>query len=198
MKCFLLFAFSLFTVFYGEGQVAESALKAYTNCLDSLKALVEKDGSFKKAVFLTENCFLGNEMRYEKFDEHIDELATIARAWQSANPIRGYRYADSDNIRSNFSIFKLLKDTIRMVGQDQKVYKLPPYTYDFNDFFGQKDWSNMFVTKLLASHKGNCHSLPYLYKILADELGASCWITLAPNHAYISNRCKKPAGIIRS
>jgi hypothetical protein len=49
----------------------------------------------------------------------------------------------------------------------------------------------MFVTKLLATHKGNCHSLPYLYKILADELGATCWLALSPNHMYIENRCRK-------
>jgi hypothetical protein len=49
----------------------------------------------------------------------------------------------------------------------------------------------MFVTKLLTTHTGNCHSLPYLYKILADEIDATCWLALAPNHMYISNRCQK-------
>lgn len=49
----------------------------------------------------------------------------------------------------------------------------------------------MFVTKLLSARSGNCHSLPYLYKILADELGASCWLALAPNHIYIKNRSQK-------
>jgi hypothetical protein len=43
----------------------------------------------------------------------------------------------------------------------------------------------MFVSKLLETGKGNCHSLPYLYKILADELGIPCHFAFAPNHLYI-------------
>ena len=43
----------------------------------------------------------------------------------------------------------------------------------------------MFVSKLLETGKGNCHSLPYLYKILADELGIPCYLAFAPNHIYI-------------
>jgi hypothetical protein len=89
------------------------------------------------------------------------------------------------------ALYKLLKDTVKIEMPDGKFYGTKPYTYDFTDFFGRKDWSNMFVTKLLTTHKGNCHSLPYLYKILADELGATCWLGLAPNHMYIKNRCKK-------
>ncbi|MDO5577520.1 MAG: hypothetical protein Q4F84_10610, partial [Fibrobacter sp.] len=62
-----------------------------------------------------------------------------------------------------------------------------PYTYDFDDPFGQKDWSSMFVSKLLATGKGNCHSLPYLYKILADGLEIPCYLAFAPNHIYIKS-----------
>lgn len=43
----------------------------------------------------------------------------------------------------------------------------------------------MFVTKLLKTHSGNCHSLPFLYKILCEELGEPAWLAMAPNHIYI-------------
>lgn len=43
----------------------------------------------------------------------------------------------------------------------------------------------MFVSKLLETGKGNCHSLPYLYKILAEELNIPCYLAFAPNHIYI-------------
>lgn len=59
------------------------------------------------------------------------------------------------------------------------------YTYDMEDFWGEKDWTKMFVTKLIYTQSGNCHSLPALYKILADELNVSAWLALAPNHTYI-------------
>lgn len=37
----------------------------------------------------------------------------------------------------------------------------------------------------MTTHKGNCHSLPLFYKLLAEELGEKSWLALAPNHAYI-------------
>jgi len=49
----------------------------------------------------------------------------------------------------------------------------------------------MFVTKLLRTHKGNCHSLPFLYKILAEELNVKAYLAFAPNHIYLRNFCKK-------
>lgn len=49
----------------------------------------------------------------------------------------------------------------------------------------------MFVTKLLVTNSGNCHSLPYLYKIVANEMGTTAYLTFSPNHIYIKNKCKK-------
>jgi hypothetical protein len=66
-----------------------------------------------------------------------------------------------------------------------------PFTFNHADPLGKKDITNTFVSKLLATHQGNCKSLTYLYKILADELGAKCWIALAPGHMYIKNYSQK-------
>jgi hypothetical protein len=49
----------------------------------------------------------------------------------------------------------------------------------------------MFVTKLLLTHKGNCHSLPFLYKIIAEDLDVNVWLSFTPNHIYLRNWCKK-------
>jgi len=49
----------------------------------------------------------------------------------------------------------------------------------------------MFVTKLLASKKGNCHSFPFLFKILTEEFMISSYISFAPNHIYIKSYSKK-------
>jgi hypothetical protein len=91
----------------------------------------------------------------------------------------------------NAALYAILKDTIRVSGNDSQQFIYPPFTYDFTDYNGANNWANMFVSKLLITRKGNCHSLPYLYKILADEIGATCWLAQAPNHIYIENRCKK-------
>jgi hypothetical protein len=191
MKRTLLLAILLVATIFCRGQRPDLLRRNYVLCLDSIKVLLEENSSFKKAVFISENCFLENRMRYEKFDSHINQLVEIIKLWQQANPLSGYRFSDSVNFQNNFSVFKFLKDTTKIIGPEQKMYNLLPYGYSFNDFFGRENWSNMFVTKLLSNHEGNCHSLPYLYKILADELKATCWLSLAPNHIYIKNRCKE-------
>jgi hypothetical protein len=60
-----------------------------------------------------------------------------------------------------------------------------PYSYDFDDTWGNSDWTKMFVSKLMLTGNGNCHSLPYLYKILADESDVPCYLAFAPNHIYV-------------
>jgi hypothetical protein len=90
----------------------------------------------------------------------------------------------------NQSVFNVIYDTTYL-SADAVMTGYLPFRYSFDDPLGKQDWSNMFVTKLLATHQGNCHSLAYLYKILADELGAKCWLALAPNHIYIKNYSEK-------
>jgi hypothetical protein len=84
----------------------------------------------------------------------------------------------------NAAIFQFMQKPTLLQSRND----LAPYRYDFDDFNGDRDWRKMFVSKLLDTHTGNCHSLPFLYKILADETGAPTWISLAPNHIYLKQR----------
>src|SRR5690606_40795390 len=43
-----------------------------------------------------------------------------------------------------------------------------------------RDWSSDVCSSDLQ-----CHSLPLLYLILAEEMNAKAWMALAPQHAYI-------------
>jgi hypothetical protein len=166
---------------------------SYLTALDSLKNFLENEGnseSFKKAVFLVENTFLDDAIPYDVFNERIKAMAAAITLWMQYNPERNYRAGDSVNFFKNRAIYHFVKDTTTVIIGDEEKLHLP-YRYSFHDFWGKEDWRNMFVTKLIATHLGNCHSLPYLYKMLADELKATCWLGLAPNHIYIKNRSKK-------
>lgn len=50
---------------------------------------------------------------------------------------------------------------------------------------GIEDYSKMFVSKLISTGSGQCHSMPLLYLILAEEIGAEAYLALSPNHSYI-------------
>ncbi len=144
--------------------------------------------SFKKAVFVSENAYYNNELSYEKFNTYILYLIKIAEAYRKANPLKGYNYADSADVAKNGSTFKIMKDSI-FDREHNLVVK--PFLYDFDDSFADADWAKMFVVKLLTTHTGNCHSLPFLYKILCEEQGSKAYLSYAPNHIYIKQRSKK-------
>lgn len=172
----------------------DSTFQVYQHALNQLNQLAEENGpkSFKKAVFAVEDAYLGNSLDYAAFNTKIEQMVVLMRAWIVSNPLREYRYEDSIDFTKNFAIFTIMKDSIKVLDEKTgREYSTIPMVYDFKDYDGAKDWTKMFVTKLLYTYSGNCHSLPYLYKILADELGANCWIALSPNHSYIENRCKK-------
>jgi len=163
--------------FYDEAyRELEGMLRGYHN------------SSFKRAVFLVENAYFNQQLNYETYKEYINEYVDICKLWMSANALTNYNESDSLNVKKNLAVYILLKDTVKLTEDINLTF---PAQYDFNDFFGQKDWTNQFITKLMITNQGNCHSLPYLYKILTDELGARAWLSIAPNHIYLKNRCKK-------
>lgn len=188
----LIFFLLLFNKQSVIAQIDKSIRVKYDTAFSKLTTIIKNNeiGDFKRAVFVCENAFYDDSLIEEKFNQAIDYSKLIIEAWSIFNPIHNYKFSDSANFQNNFAIYHFLKDTTKLVFGN-KEYKHLPYTYDFEDFFGRTDWSNMFITKLIMTNRGNCHSLPYLYKILADELGVTCWLGFAPNHIYIKNRCKK-------
>jgi len=140
--------------------------------------------NFKEAVFLTEQAFHGDEFDVSVYNQEISILSELVKILFDPNLIP-YSGKDKNIVLTHAMLFKIFTSTIPLQIDSNHFYVHHPYVYDFDDPFGQRDWSNMFVSKLLATGKGNCHSLPYLYKILADELEIPCYLAFAPNHIYI-------------
>jgi hypothetical protein len=146
--------------------------------------------SFKRAVFLTENAYYGDKQSYADFNGKILFLTDLcSKISNQGNLI--YDESDKNEIKKYASVFHLMSDTVQFILDSSRYFVTQPYEYDFEDFWGEKDWSKMFVTKLLTSNKGNCHSLPFLYKILVEELGGKAYLAMAPNHTYIKHWSKK-------
>src|SRR5690606_33493620 len=85
------------------------------------------------------------------------------------------------NSDKNFMLFQFFADTLQLKDGTQHL----PFKYDFEDYMGIKDYSKMFVSKLLATQTGQCHSMPLLYLILAEEINAEAYLAYSPNHSYI-------------
>lgn len=178
------------TMAFTEKHSAKEVTILYERAYEELARML--DGryplSFKRAVYLTENAYLEDQLDYRRFNASISRLARICKTVERTNITRLlYSFKDKENVLRNATLVKLLKDSIHFTNGQILI----PYSYDFEDFNGDQDWSNMFVSKLLITHSGNCHSLPFLYKILADETGAATWLALAPNHIYLKQHNEK-------
>lgn len=169
-----------------SGYVDSSILNRYESAFNRIEYLLQKNGSFQAAVFSVEHAFYHDSLSEDGYANTITLLSTLVK--DLIVPTRHFAYSkeDSLNFSLNFAIFSFIRDRIDIV-TDSNFLEHIPFRYDDKDPNGKADWSNMFVRKLLTTHKGNCHSLTYLYKVLADELGARCWLALAPNHIYVRN-----------
>lgn len=135
----------------------------------------EQKFSFKRAVFVTENAFNAGKLDYAVYTAEISQVGGKLKQFIRERNLTSYKTA------GNFAAFTFMTDSVKENG-------FQPYRYDFDDFMGDIDWQSMFVTKLMRTKKGNCHSLPYFYKIICDEIGAEAFLAMAPNHVYIKHK----------
>jgi len=163
----------------------------YNKAFAEMKEMLEQPEklSFKRAVFLTENAYLKDSLDYPTFCKQVSVLAKIAKQLSIENKLI-YDFEDKSKVEIYAGTFHLITQGFKYQ-KDTSVYQYQPFVYDFTDFDGKNDWTQMFVTKLLQTHSGNCHSLPFLYKILVEENNEKANLALAPNHIYIKHQIKK-------
>lgn len=147
-----------------------------------IKQMLEKKKplSLKRAVFLVENAYYQNKLNYTNFCAQIDEIKQIildAFKKSGVNP--------NDKVELHRAVQNLYQISFKYSSTNGKEQVFQRLSYDFDDFWGDKDYSKQFVTKLLKTHTGQCHSLPLLYLILCEELDLEAYLAFAPNHSYI-------------
>ena len=136
--------------------------------------------NLKQAIFAIENAYFEGKLDYQSFDKEIQNLITIAQLKAKQD---GYNWKNPQT--RNIMLFRAIADTLKVKMPLEESYITSyPLQYDFNDFMGKQNWSKMFVSKLLASKSGQCHSLPLLYLILCEETGTLANLAFSPSHTY--------------
>ncbi len=191
MKNCIKFYFFIIGLYLASGICSQPQQLYFEQAFSDISAMLEGNSpiDFKQAVFYSENAYCGNKVDKEIFYRAIQFYKTICIGIKDSGNII-YSEKDKEIASAQCAIFLFMTDTIP-VQEDHGIVIHTPFDYNFNDYAGQKDWSNMFVTKLIQTQKGNCHSLPYLYKIIMDEMGYECHLALAPNHIYIKVQNKR-------
>ncbi len=166
---------------------------AYNEIVGMICSEKSNDQDFKKAVFFMENAYFDGQLDGAYFEHSIQKMASLCQVVTiDQGALLDYPYADSTNILKNWALYRIFSDTLQIVNAPGDTIPISNgFSYDFDDIWGNKQWENTFVSKLIETGKGNCHSLPFLYKILAYETGAKAYLALAPNHIYIKGRSEK-------
>lgn len=170
---------------------AQPSKSYFNNAFIKIESMLINTDSliFREAVFISENAFYEDELDEYAFNNLIWYYTAISDKVITAGDIE-YGEKDKDTALNQCAVFIFMTDTVSMQ-KENEIADHPPFTYNNIDFAGQQDWSNMFVSTLMQTKKGNCHSLPYLYKMIMDELGYKSHLALAPNHMYIKANNKK-------
>jgi len=184
--CILL----LFAIVY-IGTKAEIRDSVYLQTYSNIESMLSSKDSinFQQAVYLTENAFFHNQLDKTAFDTAVRLNTSICKGIIASGNIE-YPEKDKEKATAQCAVFVFMTDSIPVATTSGTIIHTP-FTYNFDDFAGQKDWSSMFVSTLMQTQKGNCHSLPYLYKMIMDELGQPAYLSLAPNHIYIKAQNKR-------
>jgi len=152
----------------------------YYDAFDELSKMLKGDKplDFKRAVFITENAYHNGTLSYSDFDNQLKMIETQIRGFLKDKNLTNNPFG------GQYGIFSYMMES-SVYNNYQKL------TYDFDDIMGHKDYTKLFVTKLLRTKSGNCHSLPFLYKILAEDMKVEAYLALAPNHVFIKHREQK-------
>ena len=148
----------------------------FRKAFDQLNETDFNNYSVKDLTFLVENTFYEDELDKAEFYEII---ANIGKFLTTKMDELGYD--KKSNSAKNFMIFQFFSERLELKNGTEHL----PFEYDFEDYMGIQDYSKMFVTKLLKTQTGQCHSMPLLYLIVAEEIGAEAYLAYSPNHSYI-------------
>jgi hypothetical protein len=162
---------------YPETEYYKQAFQSLADMLSGKQPM-----NLKKAVFTVENAYYENRLNYEQFDKKIKEYTDFCKLKMKVDGLN-----KNNPLAVNNMIFKFMTDTIKISKINEQTITHLPMNYDFNDYDGTNDWSKMFVSKLMLTNSGQCHSLPLLYLILCNELGSNsnAYLSFSPRHSFV-------------
>lgn len=168
ITCIISLSLSCNVVFAQTNAGNEYYEKAYMEMADMLDG--KTPISIRRAVFMAEWAYLDGNLNYEKdFCEPILKDVAYMKRWMAANNLSQYKTAKQITL-CNFFFYP-------WSGNNQT-----PFRYDFDE---KESWDHQLVSRVLKTHKGQCHSLPWTFILYAEVFGANAYLARAPRHCYI-------------
>ena len=160
------------TTRYTHHYLYEQAYQLIEEMLTGKRAI-----SLKDAEFAVENAFLEEQTNRASYDYII--AAIVNNIQRDATMLRPQMPSEATAKNLALTLF---------FSENRASNNHQHYTYDIQSLFNDGGIVGGLVLSLLQTGKGTCRSLPYLYKILAQEIGAPSYIACAPMHFYIKHQ----------
>lgn len=155
--------------------------RQYQNSFEQLLGMNPNNFSITKAIYLTESAWHDDPPPFEHFEKEIKLYAETVKQLLQKEGLNA-----QNNSAINYGVQKLYKQNNTWHDKRTgKTYHVSKLGYDFKDYMGEKEWSSMFVDKLLRTGSGQCHSLPLLYLCIIEQLKGKAYLSLSPNHSFI-------------
>jgi hypothetical protein len=134
-----------------------------------------------RAVFLVENAYYGNSLKYTDFQKSLKD-----KIWICSQKIKEEKLDANNDLVKNMMLFRLISDTLKFksTGAENTITHLP-IKYDLNDYKSETNYDSHFVTKLMRSGTGQCYSMPLYYLVLAEQIGAKASLAFSPKHSFV-------------
>lgn len=153
-----------------------SAFDEISNMLNGNEVL-----NLGKAVFLAENAWHNNKYDYNDYKNGIKAGVDFCN-----QKIAEEKLDRDNNVVKNMMLFRFIADTLKVkdktTGKPQTHY---PIKYNYDDYESKISYDSHFVTTLMQTCTGQCHSMPLYYLVLAEEMGAEAYWSFSPRHSFV-------------
>lgn len=166
-----------------EGTAAfYSAFDEINNMLNGSEEL-----NLGKAIFLTENAWYNNKYDYDDYQKGIKSSVDFCN-----QKIKEEKLDRNNNLIKNMMLFRFMCDTLKLKDKStQKTQIHFPAKYNYEDYDSHISYDSHFVTTLMRTGTGQCHSMPLYYLVLAETIGAEAYWSFSPRHSFVKIQDEK-------
>lgn len=153
-----------------------SAFDEISNMLNGQEAL-----NLGRAVFLVENAWHNNKYDYDEYKNGIKAGIDFCN-----QKIEEEGLNKDDKLVKNMMLFRFMTDILKIKDKNtQKALTHYPVKYNYEDYESKISYDSHFVTTLMQTSTGQCHSMPLYYLILAEAIGTEAYWSFSPRHSFV-------------
>lgn len=162
---------------------------AFYSAFDEISTMLNGENTLNlgRAVFLVENAYHNNKYDYNDYKNGIKSSIDFCN-----QKIDEDKLNKDDNLVKNMMLFRFMCDTLKLKDKTTRKTKIHyPVKYNYEDYDSQISYDSHFVTTLMQTNTGQCHSMPLYYLVLAEEMGADAYWSFSPRHSFVKIQDKK-------